>query len=641
MACRTSAKFGVRGLVLLLTLVPARGAVAQPEVVPFDSERWNVLTGEQTTRLGRECFLGAAYLNDLEFENGIIEVDVVVDRVRSYPGLVFLLQSEENFERLYIRPHRSPFYPDAIQYTPVINRVAGWQLYSGEGYTAGAEIPIGEWIHLRLEVKGSQARFYMNDMDEPALVINQLEHGVSRGSIGVLSEPGDQGCFSNFRYVLTDELEFDEPPAVETPAGTISDWEISRTYPTRRANRARYPHFYTIFFAGWQKVKADASGLVDISRHVPRANPEGDIVLARTSFRSTGNELLALTFGYSDELDLFLNGKKVFSGNSTYRYRDPSFVGVVGPYDQVHLTPEKGLNEILLMVAETSGGWGFTARADGELEPPIREHGRLELLWETPQMFLTPESVQYDRQRDVLYVTNFDAEYAQKSELTGYISKLSLSGEVIELRWVEGLHAPAGLRLHGDRLWVAERRNLTEIDIGTGEIVGRYPIPDVDFPNDLDVDADGNVYITDTRTGSHIDSRIYRYKDGEFEVWLDGPEIVRANGVYIYGDTLLVGNTGDGKLKAVSLRDKTVTDIVCLGAGVVDGIRVDNHGNFLVSHWEGQTYVVTPDGEVVEILDTLYDGVNSADFEYIGERNLLIIPTFLDNRVRAYRLTER
>jgi hypothetical protein len=63
-------------------------------------------------------------------------------------------------------------------------------------------------------------------------------------------------------------------------------------------------------------------------------------------------------------------------------------------------------------------------------------------------------------------------------------------------------------------------------------------------------------------------------------------------------------------------------------------------GNYLVSHWEGQTYVISPGGDVVEVLDTM-GAANSADFEYIRERNLLIIPTFVDNRVIAYRLAER
>jgi sugar lactone lactonase YvrE len=636
----TSARIAAPTLAALAVLLFATGVYAQEEAVPFDSERWHVVGGEVRDYLGRECFSGAAYLSDVELENGIVEVDVAVDGSRSYPGIIFRMQSEENYERLYIRPHRSPLYPDAVQYTPVISGVAGWQLYNGEGFTAGAEIPEDEWLHLKLEYKGTQARFYLNDMDEPALVMHELKHGVSGGSVGVLGPADETACFSNFRYRAAEDLAFDEPPVVEMPPGTITDWEISRTYPAQRVDRENYPHFYSIFLAGWQKVMPETLGLVDIARHVTRENQEGDLVLARTVFVSDGGENIKLSFGYSDEVDLFFNGVKIFSGNSGYRYRDPSFLGVVGLYDAVHVTTERGLNEIFMMVTENFGGWGIMMEADRELDPPSREHDRATKVWETPQIFLTPESVQYDPERESLYVSNFDNQYAQRSEPSGYISKLALTGEVVEHKWVEGLHAPTGLGIYDDRLWVTERRNLAEIDLETGRIVNRYPIPEVDFPNDLAIDGEGNIYISDTRPTAHMDSRIYRFEDGQFEVWLND-EIVRANGLYVHGDYLLVGNTGDGKLKAVHLKDKTVSDIVSLGVGVVDGIRVDNRGNYLVSHWEGQTYIVGPDGDVVEILDTLYEGVNAADFEYIRERNLLIIPTFLDNRVVAYRVSER
>jgi sugar lactone lactonase YvrE len=627
----------IAGLAMLLF---ATGTDAQEQAVPFDSQRWHIADGGMRDHLGRACFSGAAYLDDVDVENGVVEVDLAVDGSRSYPGIIFRVQSEDNYERLYLRPHRSPLYPDAIQYTPVINGVAGWQLYNGEGYTAGAEIPANEWLHLKLEYEGTQARVYLDDMNEPALVMYRLEQGVSSGGVGVLGPADGTACFSNFRYRATEDLAFGEAPPVETPPGTITDWEVSRTYPAQRVNRDGYPHFYSIFFAGWQKVTSEASGLVDIARFVKRENQEGDLVLARTVFRSSGGEAVKLSFGYSDQVDLFFNGVKIFSGNSAYRYRDPSFLGIVGPYDAVHVTTEKGLNEIFMMVSETFGGWGLMMQADRELEPPLREHDRATKVWETPQIFLTPESVQYDPEHDVLYVSSFDNQYAQRSEPTGYISKLAPTGEVLEHKWVEGLNAPTGLGIYAGRLWVTERRDLAEIDLETGRILNRYPIPDADFPNDLAIDAEGNIYISDTRSSSPIDSRIYRFRNGSFEVWLDDG-INRANGLYVDGDYLLVGNTGDGKLKAVHLRDKTVTDIACLGVGVVDGIRVDNRGNYLVSHWEGQTYVISPDGEVVEILDVMDDGVNTADFEYIRARNLLIIPTFVDNRVMAYRVSER
>ncbi len=638
--CRNRyAIFDLTLLIFLLAAVLVAGSAnAQEDVIEFDSDRWVVENGEMVNLFGRRCFTGAGYLRDVEFENGVIEVDLAVDGSRSYPGLIFRLQSPTDYERVYLRPHRAGLYPDAIQYTPVINGIAGWQLYNGGGYTAGAEIPSGEWMHLKLEVSGSQARLFLDGEPEPALAMSHLAHGASRGSVGVLGPRDGTACFSNFRFRRDDDLAFVAAPEVRAEPGTLLDWEISRVYPAARVNREAYPHFYAIFFSEWRKVTSEPWGLVDIAREHGRTGEGADLVLARTVVRSDAKRTVKLSFGYSDQVDLFLNGRKLFSGNSAYQSRDPSFLGIVGLDDAVHLTLEKGLNEIFLMLSESFGGWGFIARAEPPLEPPIKQHDRVIQVWETPRDFLTPESVLYDPEREVLYVSSFDNRYGQSPEFTGYISKVSLDGVIEELKWVANLNAPTGLGLYGDRLYTTERGILTEIDIESGTILNRYPIPDSDFLNDLAIDSDGNIYMTDTRPTSHVDSRIYRFRDGETSVWLDGDEIVRANGLFIHGDELLVGNSGDGMLKAVNLKDKSVRTIVSLGAGIVDGIRVDDEGNYIVSHWEGQTYVVSPKGEVVEVLDTMGVGVNNADFEYIRAAKLLIIPTFLDNRVIAYRL---
>jgi sugar lactone lactonase YvrE len=625
---------------LLLLLIPP-AAVAQSDTVGFESDRWELVDAELAHRFGKECLSGTAILPDVEFENGVIEVDLAVGEGRSYPGIVFRVQSHADYERFYIRPHRAGLYPDALQYTPIFNQVAGWQLYNGSGYTAAAEIPKNEWIRVRMEVKGSQATVYLGNAGMPALEITQLKHGVSRGSIGVLGPKDASACFSNFSYTVRDDLEFADPPTIETPPGTIMEWEISRPYKTERVNRTSYPGFYAIFGANWQPVAAEAAGLVDIARHTQRSEGGPDLVLARTRIRSDRKQNVKFSFGYSDEVDLFLNGRKVFSGNSSYQYRDPSFLGIVGLHDAVNLTLEQGLNEIFMMVSETFGGWGIMGRLDREFDLPIREHGRTEKVWETADTFLTPESVLYDPERDVLYVTSFDAGFASTPDSTGYLSQLSLDGEIVELEWITNLNAPTGMGIHGDNLYLLERGILTEIDIDRGEIAARYPIPGSDFANDLAIDEQGNIYISDTSPASHIDSRIYRFKNGEFEVWLDGPEINRANGLFIHENTLLVGNSGDGMLKAVDLSDKTIRDIVSLSAGVIDGIRVDTDGNYLVSHWEGQAYVVSPSGHLVEVLNTMDERKNSADFEFIRERSLLLIPTFLGNSVAAYRVESR
>ncbi len=600
-----------------------------------------MVDAEIANRFGRECLSGTAYLKDLQFQDGVIEVDIAVDGTRSYPGIMFRMQSEGDYERLYVRPHRAGLYPDAIQYTPVFNGVEGWQLYNGTGYTAAAELPAREWIRLRLEVRGKQARVYLGQRGLPAMLITDLKHGVGSGTIGVQGPKNETACFSNFSYTPHVDLTFGPQTTPETPGGTITDWEISRAFPAERVDRNSYPGFYTIFFADWRKVEPEATGLVDVARYMGRSGPQPDLVLARTMVKSDGAQSIRLSFGYSDEIDLFLNGQKVFAGISSYRSRDPSFLGVVGLYDAVNLRLERGLNEILLMVTESSGGWGFMARADRELQPPVIDHSRTTSVWETPDVLLTPESVLYDPARGVIYVTNFDARWSETPEFTGYVSKLNLDGDIAELRWVADLNAPTGMSMYGGRLWVVERGNLTEIDPDRGELLRRYPISGSEFLNDIAIDSAGNIYISDTSPSSHIGSRIYRFKDGVSELWVDSEQISRANGLFIHGDKLLVGNSGDGFLKSVGLGDKHIMEIACFGGGVLDGIRVDNHGNYLVSHWKGHVYAVSESGGVVEVLDTSAAGMNSADFEYIRDRNLLIIPTFLGNKVAAYRLTER
>jgi sugar lactone lactonase YvrE len=433
-------------------------------------------------------------------------------------------------------------------------------------------------------------------------------------------------------------VETSAQPEAEVSPGTITNWEVSRAIKAERVNRETYPGFMAIFGAGWQKVEAEPSGLVDIGRYATRSEGGPDLVFARTIVRASEAQDVKFSFGYSDEVDLFLNGRKVFSANSAHRSRDPSFLGIIGPFDEVVLTLEKGLNEIFLMVTENFGGWGLLGVTDPELLPPIVEHDRVTKVWETSDTFLTPESVLYDPERGLLYVSNYDINTFSTPDLTGYISKLSLDGEVLEERWVSDLKGPAGMNIFEGKLYVAERSSLTEIDLATGEILQRHEIPGSQFLNDVAIDADGYVYVTDTYPSSHTLSRVYRFKDGDVEEWYGGREIGRANGLHLHGNELFIGNSGDGVLKAVDLEHMRLRKIACFGAGVIDGTRVDNSGNYIVSKWDGQVFSVSPDGDVVEILDLMPDGMNTADFEFIAEQNLLVIPTFLGNRVVAYRL---
>ncbi len=74
--------------------------------------------GKLLDHLDRTAFMGTAILEDVNFKNGIIEYDMAVTGQRSYPGIFFRVQSQNDYEHFYIRPHRAGLYPDALQYTP-------------------------------------------------------------------------------------------------------------------------------------------------------------------------------------------------------------------------------------------------------------------------------------------------------------------------------------------------------------------------------------------------------------------------------------------------------------------------------------------------------------------------------------------
>jgi len=174
------------------------------------------------------------------------------------------------------------------------------------------------------------------------------------------------------------------------------------------------------------------------------------------------------------------------------------------------------------------------------------------------------------------------------------------------------------------------------IDIPTAQILQRYPAQTAAALNDVAIAENGDVYVSDSRG-----SAIFRLADGRFEEWLRSPDVIQPNGVLVHDGQLIVATNGDRALKAVDLATKAVRVIATLHRGFLDGVDADGAGNYLVSYNEGVLLRVTPQGEVTTLLDLTAPGTNIADFDYVPERNLLVFPTFLDNRVIAYRMDRR
>src|SRR5215471_5585164 len=220
---------------LLFTL-----AAAQP--APFDPARWTIADpgARMLPYLGRpSLFLdnGVALLNDSAFGDGTIDVDVALHGHPSFAGIAFRAESDKGYELVYVRPHLSR-RADALQYTPVFHGSAAWQLYSGDGYTAAAELPLNRWVHLKLVVSGDQARFYVDGAAAPQLTITDLKRPWARGQIGLWGGLGG-ASFSNFTASPADTTAPPRPSGADTAPGVTTDgrrllttWELSQALDT-------------------------------------------------------------------------------------------------------------------------------------------------------------------------------------------------------------------------------------------------------------------------------------------------------------------------------------------------------------------------------------------------------------------------
>jgi DNA-binding beta-propeller fold protein YncE len=619
----TNFKVALSMVIITVGVIVSGNIFSQTSVIGFDSEKWDKTHAQVVEHLGRQSLKGIAFLPDIRLENGIIEVDIATtEKSRSYPGVLFRIQNSSTYERIYIRPHRSPYYDDALQYAPIFNGIDSWQLYNGPGKTAALDIDANQWNHLKIVVSGERAEVFWNKSESPDLVIDKLAHGKNPGSLGLNGAMDGSAFFSNFSFQIIDTLMLSSSVPDEPVYGAIKNWEISPPFPLLQADFAEYPGATLLSGITWKPVDADETGLVDISRYYPRQSHGGDCLLAKSTIIAETDTLLRVGFGYSDYITVFLNKKPMYFGNAAYRSRDKSFLGIVGYFDNLFLPLKKGPNEIVLMVGETMGGWAFSFRKEND----VYVHESLQKQWTIKGPLAVPETVVYDPKNDVCYVSNY---FNDGNE---YISKISTEGKVLVREWIKDLQMPTGMCVWNYNLYAIDRSGLNVIDTREGKIVKKIPLKGTQMPNDVAVDAEGNLYITDTPS-----NMLFIYSNDSLETLLTGDVLNGPNGLFIDGGQLLIGM--NEKVLVMNLKDKKVTTLVELERGSnVDGIQQDGKGNYLISDYNGKLYCITRKGEKSLLMNTSTPGQWIADFSFIPEKKLLVIPTFYENSVIGYSM---
>ncbi len=261
----------------------------------------------------------------------------------------------------------------------------------------------------------------------------------------------------------------------------------------------------------------------------------------------------------------------------------------------------------------------------------------LEEAWSTDTVMRTPESVLSDPDNDVLYVSNINNVDKENKDGDGFISKLSPDGSVEELQWVTGLNDPKGMGIYDGKLYVADLDEVVEINLDNGEIENKYPIDGAAFLNDITVDSDGKVYVSDSDT-----DKIHVLADGKVSTFMSDSSLQRPNGLLVDRDgTLMLASAGGGFFAPIDTTDKAVEAHLIENIPSADGIIQLADGNYIVSTWSGEVHYVEPaTGSEQKLLDTKAEKINAADIGYDADNDLLLVPTFMDNRVVAYKIVK-
>ncbi|NMH87348.1 NHL repeat-containing protein [Flavivirga algicola] len=255
----------------------------------------------------------------------------------------------------------------------------------------------------------------------------------------------------------------------------------------------------------------------------------------------------------------------------------------------------------------------------------------LDLVWQTDSLLTTCEAVLYDKKLDVIYVANINNAPWEKDN-NGFISIIDTKGNILELKWVEGLSGPKGMGVFNGKLYVNDIDRIVEIDIKSQKIINSYSVEGKPQLNDITISPEGIVYASGSNSNS-----IYVLENKTINI-LKMDKDGRLNGLLHQKEALFFADSGSQCFGIYDFKTNS-SKILTEGVGHGDGVVRLKNGNFIVSNWKGQIFYLdaTNWGKTL-LLDTRENGIYAADIDYIPETQMLLVPTFFHNRVMSYKL---
>lgn len=266
------------------------------------------------------------------------------------------------------------------------------------------------------------------------------------------------------------------------------------------------------------------------------------------------------------------------------------------------------------------GGTGQQKTKDGDPVPTPTAR----LIWKSDTTFTGSESALYYKEDNIIFVSCGNTQPTEKDG-DGFIATVRPDGSVLDMEWATGLNAPKGMAIMSGSLYVTDIDEMVQIDLKTGEIQKKTLIENAEFLNDAATDGE-YIYFSDMRT-----AKVYRMNQDGYEIIAENvPDI---NGLETYSK-ILYGLNKEGLIRFDDSGEyEILTDEVQGG----DGLVILDEYTFIASRWAGQIFYIDGD-RITKIVDTEAEKSNTADIDFIPDREIILVPTFLKNEIAAYQL---
>ncbi len=260
-----------------------------------------------------------------------------------------------------------------------------------------------------------------------------------------------------------------------------------------------------------------------------------------------------------------------------------------------------------------------------------------------------PDQAVWHAKSRTWFISNLGGGISLKKDHYGWISQTDEKGTIIHEFWIgktEGMHAPSGMTVTADYLYVCDREGVYEIDIANRKINQFYKINGASFLNDVVISKNGDLYVSD-----FFANKIYKISKETrvSEVWLDTPLLKAPDGLYLDNNTLIVASWGKlsnpdsfetselGDLLSIDLKTKKIETLVSK-LGNLEGITKAGNDYYITDWFSGKVLKVEVKKKtVVEFISGLK---NPTDPNYSPELNVLAIPQHGTNQVLFVNLSK-